>query len=144
MQLLVVAVVAVTVAFLLGATFVWNQAASDRRALGHFRQTYLRKQGGTTMVDPRIPSYDLRSFDGGKNWYAVEQTWDGGVEILDHADVVYPGLLKHLESADAILAYVSEHGPINPLTDAEGLRVMEEAGFSVTLDGKPLKSTPDS
>lgn len=102
----------------------------DRQALEYYSKTYLHKQGGTTMTSPPIPSYDLRSFDGGKNWYAVESTQSGGVNILGRAEQVYPGLLEHLQGMEELRAHVAKHGPITGL-DEEGLKELERVGFTV-------------
>ena len=108
------------------------------------KKNYLRKQGGTTYGRIRINkeyevdrtlgkdfiNYDLRSFDGGKNWYAVDYNFETKeVKIIGEAEKVYPGLLNHLESWDRLINYVKDNGPINP-SDEKGVSIFEKAGFS--------------
>lgn len=81
----------------------------DMRELAHYRSTYLYKIGASQGFG----SYNLRSFDGGKQWYAVETNSDGSVIIKGLAEDVHPGLLAHLEGWDKLLNYVKENGPLN-------------------------------
>ncbi len=122
------------VTFLLGACagiVIFNLRGNNkelRRQLDYYKRTYLRRQGGGPW---ELGHTDLRSFDGGKNWYAVKST-DGGLEILGLAEEVYPGLLAQLEGFDRLVAYAREHGPIGsrPIT-SEDISVLTEAGFTV-------------
>jgi len=88
-------------------------------------------------------NYDLRSWDGGKVWYAVEfdkDCVDGlwGLTILGRADELYPGLLEHIEGWDNLLKYVEDNGPIG-VKDVDGLKALEGAGFTVTIDTSKTK-----
>lgn len=47
-------------------------------------------------------NYDLRSFDGGKVWYAVEREPGGGFRILGEADTIYPDLRQSLAALDQL------------------------------------------
>jgi len=85
-------------------------------------------------------NYNLRSWDGGKVWYAVEydkecvdDLW--GIKIIGRAAELYPGLLEHIEGWDTLLKYVEENGPIG-VDDTDGLRALEDAGFTVTKKTK--------
>jgi len=80
-------------------------------------------------------NYDLRSWDGGKVWYAVEYDKDcvdglWGLKILGRADTLYPGLVEFVVGWNNILQYVKDNGPIG-IDDSEGLKVLEESGFTV-------------
>jgi len=101
---------------------------------------YLKYQGSTCLYHPPnwdkkkdgdYFNYDLRSWDGGKNWYAVELDDDWGLKILGEAEVLYPNFLKHIQGMNALTNYVKEHGAIDG-TDPEGIKALENAGFTVT------------
>jgi hypothetical protein len=99
-------------------------------------KTYLVKQGWTKMwgTDTNGMSYNLRSFDGGRNWYAASiphgPGQNDGVIILGKADEIYPGLRKHLDDTDTLTEYVSKHGPLTLANDAE-IQMLENVGFTV-------------
>ena len=46
--------------------------------------------------DEAFGSYNLRSFDKGKNWYAFQETPDGEVKILGPVEEIYPGLWERI------------------------------------------------
>ena len=99
--------------------------------------TELVMQGGTTtfggkgLNNPWL-NYRLQSWDAGKNWYAVDYNYDTHeFKILGVADTVYPGLLNHLKAWDKMTEYAQKHGPIK-LDDTTGVKVMEDAGFTIT------------
>jgi hypothetical protein len=96
--------------------------------------TYLWKRGGTSTFGPNgfdnpMIDYNLRSWDGGKNWYLVN-TDSNQFRIVGLVDTIYPGLIEHLESWDRMTNYVTKNGPIK-LNDPEGLKVLNDAGFTV-------------
>ena len=52
------------------------------------------KSGGTVLwpgSNREVVNYNLRTFDSGKNWYAVEYDQDWGMRITGGVDKVYPG-----------------------------------------------------
>lgn len=105
-----------------------------QRDLTYFESTYTRKSGYTAFWSGSTNgvNYDLRSFDGGKNWYAVEM--DNGKDTLTikgPAETIYPGLMKNLQDWDNIVAYAEKNGPINP-SNPNDLKVLTNNGFSVT------------
>lgn len=104
-----------------------------KRDLTYFESTYIRKQGWTVLWSgaKNGVNYDLRSFDGGKTWYAVHQGKDDTLIIDGFAESVYPGLMKTLQDWDAIEKYATEHGPINPNNPAD-LNMLLQHGLSVT------------
>ena len=80
-------------------------------------------------------NYHLKSWDGGKVWYAVEYDKDcvdglWGLKILGLAEELYPGLIDHIEGWDNLVEYVSEHGPIS-IDDTTGLNALKKAGFDI-------------
>lgn len=97
-------------------------------------QHNLIKSGGTSLYgDKEMLNYNLRSWDGGKNWYAIDQELCfrfGEVKILGEAETIYPGLLKHLKAWNKLTEYVEKNGPLNP-TDTEALQLIEAAGFKI-------------
>jgi len=101
----------------------------------YYDSTYLRKQGGTSTFGPNgfdnpIINYNLRSWDGGKHWYATEYDDDWGIIILGPVDTIYPGLLEHLNGWDRLTNHVMENGPIN-FTNTDDIEILEGAGFTV-------------
>jgi len=100
------------------------------RDLDWYGTNYLHKQGGTSLWNNQSISYHLRSFDGGKNWYATHTTTNSEVIIDGPAETVYPGLMKTLQDWDNIVSYAEKNGPINPNNPADA-QVLEKNGFSV-------------
>jgi hypothetical protein len=94
--------------------------------------TFFRKTGATALWKPSkgMVSYDLRSFDGGKHWYAIDPKEDG-VVILGLAEEVYPGLLAHLANMDALTSRVESKGPLN-LNNPNDVQLLQKIGFTVT------------
>ena len=104
--------------------------------------TYLWKRGGTSTFGPNgfdnpMIDYNIRSWDGGKNWYLVN-TDSNQFKIVGLVDTIYPGLIEHLESWDRMTDYVTKNGPIK-LNDSEGLKVLNDAGFTVKKEKNEKK-----
>ncbi len=82
-------------------------------------------------------NYHLKSFDGGKIWYAIDNDkWfnDKGLIILGKADDVYPGLLSHLDGLDKLTKYVEENGSIDPKQiTQEQTDILDEAGITIKV-----------
>lgn len=77
--------------------------------------------------------YNLFSMDGGKTWYARKFHEDGTISIAGPAEVIFPGLLEHLQGMDALINYVKENGPIDLASPtSEGISALTGAGFTVT------------
>lgn len=85
-----------------------------KRDLNFYNSTYLSHQGGTLLWGDgkKIINYNLRSFDGGKKWYACEICNNGELKILGEAEVIYPGLMKSLVAWNKIKEHVDKNGPI--------------------------------
>ncbi|KKL90594.1 hypothetical protein LCGC14_1903180, partial [marine sediment metagenome] len=71
-------------------------------------------------------SYNLKTFDGGKHWYATEYDEDWGVIILGEAEEVYPGLLEHIEAMDKIYTWSSVIGTPPPVDLLRAVGLVEE------------------
>lgn len=113
-----------------GSYFQRRSFARDAQNLAYYEKTYLWKQGA--MIG--FGNYDLRSFDGGKQWYAVSRKDDGAIVILGAAEEIFPGLLASINGMDALVAYARKNGP---LTFSGGRAkndraFLEAAGFTVT------------
>jgi len=116
-----------------------------KESLKNHKDTYLQKTGATSLYFPpgwnkirdgKSFSYSLRSFDGGKNWYAIdkEKLFDE-VVILGSIEDIYPGLLEHLDGFDDLFNYVSKNGPLD-VTNSEDLKTLTDAGFTVSKKSK--------
>lgn len=96
---------------------------------GYYQRTHLQKSG----YSQGWGNYDLRSLDGGINWYAVAST-NGGVVILGSADQVYPGLVEHILAMGRLYSYVESNGPVvvgTTISSAQS-NLLERAGFVIT------------
>ncbi|MBI3075075.1 MAG: hypothetical protein HYY92_02615 [Parcubacteria group bacterium] len=128
----VVAVALVVALSVMGTRYLQEKAqASALKAsnLDYYEKTMLREQGWSQEVG----NYDLRSFDGGKRWYAVESDEKGGMIIRGVAEDIFPGLLGRLRGMEALSAYVKENGPLTfsgPRATVDRA-LIEAAGFSV-------------
>ena len=103
----------------------------------YFPPTWDVKKNGNSF------NYDIRSWDGGKIWYAVEidtNCVDGlwGIKILGRANELYPGLVKHIESWNVLTKYVKKYGSISP-NDPEGIKLLENVGATVEIDALKTK-----
>src|SRR5574344_1518296 len=98
---------ALTVGIFTGYAIHKNSVSKSMRDLAYCKSTYLYKTGASQGYG----SYQLRSFDGGRNWYAVE-TDSSSVIIKGKAEEVFPGLLAHLDGLDKLTDYVEKNGPI--------------------------------
>lgn len=128
-NILVVALL--VIASVLGGSYYTKRAfLRDSQSLAYYERTMLHKQGFAMGFG----SYELRSFDGGKLWYAVERGENGAVIIKGTADEVFPGLLKHLDAMDALVEYAKKNGPLT-LSGARATddrSMLENAGFVVS------------
>lgn len=91
-----------------------------------------QRVGGTSLV-PGADSYNLRTFDSGKHWYAVQYDDDWGMKIIGNAEEVYPGLINHLDAMNKLTAHVEAHGPLTFQDGADGddAKLLRDAGFDV-------------
>ncbi len=101
----------------------------EEKELAYYKSTYLWKKGWT----PKYGNYQLNSFDGGKNWYAVDIK-DGSVTIKGTAEEISPGLLAELEAWDRLTKYAKENGPITLSGNraAKDISVLTGTGFTFT------------
>ena len=136
--LTIVVTIGVLVLLFIGITHDKSkQIARLRKEVDYAGKTYLVESGWTRMwgTNDSGTGYNLRSFDGGQNWYAVSNspgfgTNDGGVIILGEADKIYPGLRKHLYDLDALIEHCAKHGALTLTNDAE-IQMLENVGFTV-------------
>jgi hypothetical protein len=108
----------------------WSERYNNiKRNLDYYQTNYLWKTGGTIMPNGHIINYQLRSFDAGRHWYAVDTKNDNFI-ILGEANTVYPGLMEHLDAWDRIVKYAVQNGPIN-LSTPDGVKLLQSAGFEI-------------
>jgi hypothetical protein len=96
-----------------------------------YKTRYPSKSGGTVLwpgSKGKLLAYQLRSFDGGKNWYAVHDD-DSGVHILGPAETIYPGLMDQIASMDELITNADKQGPLN-LTNSTTVGLLEKAGVT--------------
>jgi len=102
----------------------------------------LRESGGGMLYTPpnwdvekngKYFNYDIRSWNAGKDWYAVKFDDDWGIKILGDAREMYPGLLEHIRGMQTLTDYVEKNGAIDG-TDSLGLEALSGAGFTVKVD----------
>ncbi len=120
----------IALGFFTHVTLVENQRL--QRDVNYYRSTYLRMQGCTSLwsgSNGKMITYDIRSFDGGKKWYAVEIVNDT-IEIKGKVDVVYPGLMDSLKAWDAIVDRAIRYGPLH-LSNASDVQVLTNAGVQI-------------
>ena len=106
---------------------------------------HLRHQGGSALYYPpnwdkekdgSHFNYEIRSWDGGMNWYAIDHDFDSKeFKILGDAEELYPGLLEHIIGMDQLTKHVQDNGSIKlDGTDPLGVDALENAGFTVKKD----------
>jgi len=102
-----------------------------------YSNKYLRKAGYTALWSGSDGlNYDLRSFDGGKTWYAIDHksTIDfDKVVILGKAEEVYPGLIESMEAVDRLVDYAKKNGPIGSKMTPELETLIEDVNESESL-----------
>ncbi len=107
--------------------------------LDYYHDRYLSKTGGTSLCGGgKWINYDIRSFDGGKIWYAVDYGSNKEMIILGEVEKVYPGLMKCIGAWDKI----SNLKPMELTpTERENLRsLLKDAGVTIsTKDSLKLK-----
>lgn len=109
------------------------------------QNTNLQQSGITSLWKPEnwpheYFSYDIRSWDGGKTWYALETEApnstglkDERIIILGEVNKVYPGFVEHNKAWDRLSAYVRENGPIGSGQSAEEIKdILEGTGLKVS------------
>ena len=91
-----------------------------------------QRVGGTTLIEG-ADSYNLRTFDSGKNWYAVAYDDDWAMSIIGSAEDVFPGLINHLNGMKALTDHVESNGPITLKGGIEGKEasLLRKAGFEL-------------
>lgn len=135
--LAVIAMLVIAIVFLFAKLYSTNTIKeAAERDLNYYHKNYLRKEGGTALwagSKGEWLSYDLRSFDGGHNWYVIRCEGDN-VYIQGNVDNVYPGLLKNLNAWDRITERAEKRGPLS-LTNEEDVAILKNAGFQIVPVG---------
>lgn len=118
MSIYLISTIIAIVCFILGyvtkSVFFPSKTKSEQNSLDYFDEKYLSKQGFTKMYgDGQGINYNMKSFDGGKNWYVVKYNFDSEeLKVLGSVDDVYPGLMDNLDNWDKLLEYVQSNGPL--------------------------------
>ena len=115
----------------------FTRIARLQKEVDYANKTYLVESGWIKIwgTDTNGTSYNLRSFDGGQNWYAASVS-SNGVIILGEAEKIYPGLHQHLTDMDTLTEYCTKHGPLTLTNDSE-IKMPENIGFTVTHKHQP-------
>lgn len=129
-QEVVILILAVTV-LVLGINHInlKGDLAKSERTLSRVTQHLDSKSGGTKLLTGEMINYNLKTFDGGKHWYATEYDEDWGVIILGEAEEVYPGLLEHIKVMDKIYDRISTNGPLD-LSISSDADLYDASGFT--------------
>lgn len=108
-----------------------TKLSSAERTIEYLTRHTDSKSGGTVLLTGDWINYNLKTFDSGKTWYAIEYDAGWGMTILGKAEDVYPGLLDHIEAIDRLSEYANNNGPLSFGTRSE-IKLLEDAGFTVT------------
>ena len=129
-HIVVILILAATV-LALGLTSVnlKDDLTQSERTLSRITRHLDSKTGGTSLLTGDMISYNLKTFDGGKHWYATEYDEDWGVIILGEAEEVYPGLLEHIKVMDKIYDRISTNGPLD-LSISSDADLYDASGFT--------------
>lgn len=118
------------------ATLLWQTRSELQRE--NERQRYATRHhrhmiGSTTVwrgAKGKPISYNLRSFDDGRSWVAVEFDDEWRMRVLGDAETVYPGLVADMQSLSALTDSVVKNGPLDLARPADRQR-LKAAGFDV-------------
>jgi hypothetical protein len=111
---------------------ITNERNRLQRSQDYLTRNTLYRSGGTAMVTGDWISYQLRSFDNGVTWYAMEGDFQAGYRVKGPVEEVYPGLLKKVEGMDRLMDRVRRKGPIEVRSaDDKGADLLRGAGFHV-------------
>ena len=120
-----------------GSSLFWLSLVNANNRADRAEQTIERltehtdsKSGGTSLLTGTNINYNLRTFNSGKTWYAVELDDDWGMTILGESEIVYPGLLDHIEAMDRLTQHVQEYDVIG----FNDIQLLKDAGFEVKIE----------
>jgi hypothetical protein len=139
--------ISMTLGLVLGY-FLFSEDQETIDQYNYYEENYQTKMGSTMMLTDKTDwtSYELRTFDGGKNWYAVQSdVSDGSVRVLGDADSIYPGLVRHIDGMEKLQEYVDKNGSLD-LSGADSLEqieLLESIGITVVLDEKQDSTRED-
>lgn len=132
------------IAMFLGMFFGYLFFGEDSEKIkeyNYYEENYQTKIGSTMMLndDTDWLSYELRTFDGGKIWYAVESDINNGaVRILGESDSIYPGLIDHINGLDKLTEYVEKNVPLDlsESDSSEQIKLLEDIGIKIVINEK--------
>ena len=114
---------------------------SMEEAIQQHNELVLCEIGSTIMYFPpwwnkirdgKSFNYHLKSFDGGKKWYAIDtESKEEGLIIMGLVEHIYPGLIEHIDGMNSLTDHVTENGSLD-LTKKEDVEVLTDAGFTVS------------
>lgn len=130
MPVIIVILVAVILAMGAGIVHLKDDLKLSDRRLVQSTQHLDSKGGGTMLLTGEWINYNLKSYDNGKHWYAIEYDDDWGIVIIGESEEIYPGLLEHLEAMDRLTSHINANGPITSESDLDLLR---DVGFGVEV-----------
>lgn len=107
----------------------------------YYTTNYLQKQGGTSLYSTnKLTIYDLRSFDGGKAWYAVHRDTNDALIIDGDAEKVFPGLMTELKAMDSLFNHIQTNGQLN-LENSNDLQLLKNVGFVISTNRSATNHT---
>lgn len=144
-SVLLIVASSLTVGVLIGPSVYKTQSQKNMEfRYNEMKNTYLSESGVTSMWKPEghtdeYFSYNIRSFDGGKVWYALETESsnstglkDNKVIILGKVEDVYPGFKEHNEAWNRLTEYTSKNGPVGSHEITEELdEILADAGIEI-------------
>lgn len=134
--LLVFLFFAIGCAFWLGQRSMQDELNQKQSRIDRAFRHWESKVGGTSLWPGSLGgmiTYNLRTFDSGKNWYAVEYDDDWGMRVVGVADEFYPWLLAQINGGGRLTQYVETNGSLGMV---DGIReeeasLLRKAGFRV-------------
>lgn len=136
LQIILIAIMAISfIGLTMNIVNMKQENSKLRKELDYYEQTYQIKAGGTVLCNDsnNWVDYNLRTFDGGKIWYATKYK-DDTLKVLGEANIVYPGLIKCLEAWNKIENYITKNGPITIKQIEQHdsiIMTMKEAGITI-------------
>lgn len=134
MQILILIVLAVALGACYSSLRRTRLALQNEKSCFKYLERHVKRRQGVTKLWPgfggEFLTYDLRSWDAGSTWFAVEMDKDHRMTIKGAAEAVYPGLLSNLLAGDRLFQ-AAEFGPLDP-NDQKSIQLLSQAGFGVS------------
>ena len=131
MQIIIMVLVA---ALCITSTLLFQTKTNMRRNVEIDKEhtKYWRSLTGATCLWPgshgKPVSYNLKSWDGGETWVAVEYDKEWRMKVLGDAEVIFPGLVKNINAVEVLLK-AAQNG--TPLTIPKDQKLFKNSGFEV-------------